>query len=253
MTVYRSGHALPKFTDRVAILITVAKPVGQPLCSRMRFPESVLQCTSTLLIYTLHDDPSPDLQVGLMRSSAQSLSRDTSTCQRRWYTIPTRHARSSLAGAQPSRLLSLQRHSHAGLADVDAAPVPGRGGAPQLHVLLRQRALVWRRHPQPHQVAPPLQLLRIVTRMILAGHERTYPESRALCHGYAALRRPAFEVCHNAHTHCCLCSPSAAQSQEMPPPDFHSYEAMTLNSCPVIVGSGLTGWSTKAERVWICV
>ncbi len=56
--------------------------------------------------------------------------------------------------------LSLERHCERNAADVDPPAVAGGGGAPELSVLLRQRALIWGRHPQPHQVPPPIQLLQ---------------------------------------------------------------------------------------------
>ena len=52
-----------------------------------------------------------------------------------------------------------QGHSQGGAADEDAAPVPRRGGAPELNVLVRQGPLIGWRHPQPHQVPPSVDLL----------------------------------------------------------------------------------------------
>lgn len=58
-------------------------------------------------------------------------------------------------------LLGLKRHGKGNAANVDAPTVAGGGGAPELCILFRQRALIRGRHPQPHQVPPPVQLLQI--------------------------------------------------------------------------------------------
>ena len=60
---------------------------------------------------------------------------------------------------QGSCLLSLQRYCQGNTPNVDSAPVAGCCGSPQLSILVWQRPLIRRGHPQPHQMPSPVHLL----------------------------------------------------------------------------------------------